>query len=63
MTDGPRERGASAQPPDDTATVRLAPASKAAGGFGALTATMRYAQSQTGLVRGTRVLARTVSPG
>jgi molybdopterin-dependent oxidoreductase alpha subunit len=59
MTDGPRDSPASPQPPDDTAAVRLAPASTAAGGFGALAATLRYAQAQTGLARGVRVLART----
>jgi molybdopterin-dependent oxidoreductase alpha subunit len=59
MTDGPRDSPASPQPPDDTAAVRLAPASAAAGGFGALAATMRYARAQTGLARGVRVLART----
>ncbi len=48
-----------AQPPDDSASVRTGDASEAAGGVGALAATVRYASAQTGLLRGARVLART----
>jgi molybdopterin-dependent oxidoreductase alpha subunit len=48
-----------AQPTDDASHVRLGPASAAAGGMGALEATLRYAHAQTGLLRGARVLART----
>jgi molybdopterin-dependent oxidoreductase alpha subunit len=58
----PERRGArpsSAQPPDDSAGVRLDAPSKAAGGAPALAATFRYATRQAGLVRGARVLART----
>jgi molybdopterin-dependent oxidoreductase alpha subunit len=49
----------SAGPPDDTEQVRVEPPSRAAGGAGALAATIRYASAQTGLLRATRVLART----
>ena len=59
MDDSIRHRSPSAQGPDDSDDVELKAASKAAGGMGALAATLRYAQRQTGLVRGTRVLART----
>ena len=48
-----------AQGPDDTAGVHLERPSAAAGGLGALAATMRYAHAQTGIARGARVLART----
>jgi molybdopterin-dependent oxidoreductase alpha subunit len=50
---------AQAQPPDDSSRVRLGAASPAAGGAGAVLATLRYAHDQTGLVRATRLLART----
>jgi len=49
----------SALTPDDTASVRVHAPGDAAGGLGALAATVRYAQAQTGLARGARVLART----
>ncbi len=48
-----------AQPPDDSANVRLGKASGAAGGAAAVAVTMLYAKDQTGLLRGARVLART----
>ena len=48
-----------AQPPDETLAPRTGSPSPAAGGVGALAATLRYAHAQTGLVRGTRVLVRT----
>jgi molybdopterin-dependent oxidoreductase alpha subunit len=63
MDDARREMDAadraSAQPPDDTQQVHVEPPSRAAGGAGALAATVRYANAQTGLLRATRVLART----
>jgi len=59
MDDVVRDPKPTAQPPDDTAQVRLGPASEAAGGVAALGATVRYASAQTGLLRGARVLART----
>jgi molybdopterin-dependent oxidoreductase alpha subunit len=49
----------SAQPPDDSGDVRRVPSSPAAGGMGALAATLRYAHAQTGFVRGARILAVT----
>jgi molybdopterin-dependent oxidoreductase alpha subunit len=48
-----------AQPPIETSPALVGPPSDAAGGLGSLLATMRYARSQTGLVRGARVLLRT----
>jgi molybdopterin-dependent oxidoreductase alpha subunit len=48
-----------AETPDDSADVRVVRPSGAAGGAPALAATLRYAQAQTGLLRGARVLART----
>jgi molybdopterin-dependent oxidoreductase alpha subunit len=59
MDDELRKRPPSAQPPDDTREVRVARESRAAGGAGAIAATLRYAGEQTGLLRGARVLART----
>jgi molybdopterin-dependent oxidoreductase alpha subunit len=47
------------QPPDDTADVQVVPASRAAGGASAVAATLRYANAQTGLARGARILMRT----
>jgi molybdopterin-dependent oxidoreductase alpha subunit len=57
--DDERRTPPSAQPPDDTRDLLRVPASTAAGGVGALAATLRYARAQTGLVRGARVLFRT----
>jgi molybdopterin-dependent oxidoreductase alpha subunit len=54
-----RQSAPSAQPPDDTAGVRVVRPSAAAGGAASLLATVRYAGAQTGLLRGARVLART----
>jgi molybdopterin-dependent oxidoreductase alpha subunit len=59
MDDELRKSPPSAQPPDDTPDVRVAPASRAAGGAGAIAATLRYAGAQTGFLRGARVLVRT----
>ncbi|HEY1693171.1 MAG TPA: FdhF/YdeP family oxidoreductase [Polyangiaceae bacterium] len=59
MDDVRRDAAPSAQPPSDADAVRVVPASKAAGGAGALVSTVRYAHDQTGLARGTRILART----
>jgi molybdopterin-dependent oxidoreductase alpha subunit len=59
VADGREDSIPGAQPPEDTAKVRLGPGSAAAGGAGALAATLRYASAQTGLVRGARILART----
>jgi molybdopterin-dependent oxidoreductase alpha subunit len=49
--------------PHDTESVRVGPASTAAGGASALAATLRYAAQQTGLWRGARTLARTNQAG
>jgi molybdopterin-dependent oxidoreductase alpha subunit len=48
-----------AQPQDDSREVGFARPSTAAGGIGAVAATLRYAHEQTGLLHGARVLART----
>jgi molybdopterin-dependent oxidoreductase alpha subunit len=57
--EGPAEPPPRAQPPHEPARPTTTAPSDAAGGLGALAATLRYARSQTGLVRGARVLART----
>jgi molybdopterin-dependent oxidoreductase alpha subunit len=57
--EAPDLRQPAAQPPDDAPRARRAPASPAAGGLGSLVATVRYAHDQTGIVRATRILART----
>jgi molybdopterin-dependent oxidoreductase alpha subunit len=59
MDDLRRDAAPRAQPPDDEAPAKLGDATKVAGGFGALKATMTYAAQQTGLVRGTRILVHT----
>jgi molybdopterin-dependent oxidoreductase alpha subunit len=59
MVDEAKASPPSAQPPDDTRDVRVARPSAAAGGAGAIAATLRYAGQQTGLLRGARVLVRT----
>ncbi len=47
------------QPPEETEAPHVGPPSGAAGGMGALVATLRYAHAQTGVARGARVLMRT----
>ena len=48
-----------AQPPVETAPAVVGAPSEAAGGLPSLLATMSYARSQTGLLRGAQVLLRT----
>jgi molybdopterin-dependent oxidoreductase alpha subunit len=59
MDEPTRNETPSAQPPDDAENVRKVAPSGAAGGAAALAATLRYAGTQTGLLHGARILART----
>jgi molybdopterin-dependent oxidoreductase alpha subunit len=59
MDDDLREARSSAEPPEEEEAPRIGDASAAAGGVGALAATLRYAAAETGVVAGARVLART----
>ncbi len=49
----------SAQPPIEVTPAVIGPPSEAAGGVGSLLATLSYARSHTGVVRGAQVLLRT----
>ncbi|HEX8791053.1 MAG TPA: FdhF/YdeP family oxidoreductase [Polyangiaceae bacterium] len=57
--DEPRRITPLAQPPEEPAKPTLSDPPEVAAGAGAIAATLRYARSQTGLIRGARILART----